>query len=160
MRFSCSFRTLVLGVAALLPAGSAWSDAVSREDQIKAALMGRPVTADDVDSAAANPLAAREPHFSPRAKRVVWLFMDGGPSHIDSFDPKPGHANQGATETVKTRIPGVRLAASLPEMARRMGDLCVVRSMTSKEGNHSRAKYLLHAGYPPNPNCEARRQPR
>jgi hypothetical protein len=86
-----------------------------------------------------------------RAKHAIVLFMDGGPSHIDTFDPKPGHANQGATETVKTRIPGVRLAASLPEMAKRMGDLCVVRSMTSKEGNHSRAKYLLHAGYPPNP---------
>jgi hypothetical protein len=86
-----------------------------------------------------------------RAKHAIVLFMDGGPSHIDTLDPKPGHENQGATETVKTRIPGVRLAAALPEMARRMGDLCVVRSMTSKEGNHSRAKYLLHAGYPPNP---------
>ncbi len=86
-----------------------------------------------------------------RAKHAIVLFMDGGPSHIDTWDPKPGHANQGETETVKTRIPGVRLAAALPEMAKRMGDLCVVRSMTSKEGNHSRAKYLLHAGYPPNP---------
>jgi hypothetical protein len=86
-----------------------------------------------------------------RAKHAIVLFMDGGPSHLDTLDPKPGHANQGETETVGTRIPGVRLAAALGETAKRMGDLCVVRSMTSKEGNHSRAKYLLHAGYPPNP---------
>ncbi len=70
---------------------------------------------------------------------------------MDTWDPKPGHENQGETETIPTRIPGVRIAAALPEMAKRTGDLCIVRSMTSKEGNHSRAKYLLHAGYPPNP---------
>ncbi len=86
-----------------------------------------------------------------KAKRCIVLFMDGGPSHIDSWDPKPGHANQGATETIATRIPGVRIAAAMPELAKRMARLCVVRSMTSREGNHSRAKYLLHAGYPPNP---------
>src|SRR5262245_43772574 len=43
----------------------------------------------DQDQETANPLAVREPHFAPRAKRAVWLFMDGGPSHIDLFDYKP-----------------------------------------------------------------------
>ena len=86
-----------------------------------------------------------------RAKHCIVLFMDGGPSHLDTFDPKPGHPNQGATETVPTRIPGVRIAAAMPGLAKRVGDLCIVRSMTSREGNHSRAKYLLHAGYAPNP---------
>src|SRR5215210_7851025 len=37
----------------------------------------------------ANPLAPRQPHFAPRAKRVIHLFMNGGPSHVDTFDPKP-----------------------------------------------------------------------
>jgi hypothetical protein len=89
-----------------------------------------------------------------RAKRCIVLFMDGGPSHMDTWDPKPGHENQGATETIPTRIPGVRIAAALPELAKRTADLCIVRSMTSKEGNHSRAKYLLHTGYPPNPTVQ------
>jgi uncharacterized protein DUF1501 len=89
-----------------------------------------------------------------RAKHCIILFMDGGPSHMDTWDPKPGHENQGATETIPTRIPGVRIAAALPEMAKRVGDLCIVRSMTSKEGNHSRAKYLLHTGYSPNPTVQ------
>ncbi|MCK6479461.1 MAG: DUF1501 domain-containing protein [Planctomycetaceae bacterium] len=86
-----------------------------------------------------------------RAKRCIVLFMDGGPSHMDSWDPKPGREFQGPTETIPTPIPGVRIAAALPAMASRVRDLCIVRSMTSREGNHSRAKYLLHAGYPPNP---------
>lgn len=98
------------------------------------------------------PVSAPRDRLPPgRAKRCIVLFMDGGPSHMDTWDPKPGREFQGATETVATRIPGVRIAAAMPELAARMRDLCVVRSMTSREGNHSRAKYLLHAGYPPNP---------
>lgn len=55
-----------------------------------AALMGQRLTGNEPEDAeAANPLASREPHFAPRAKRVVWLFCDGGPSHIDLFDYKP-----------------------------------------------------------------------
>src|SRR5690349_10511993 len=55
-----------------------------------AALMGQRSQANDPEDAeVANPLARREPHFAPRAKRVVWLFMDGGPSHLDLFDYKP-----------------------------------------------------------------------
>ncbi len=103
--------------------------------------------------AAPAPQESAEPGRLPpgKAKHCIVLFMDGGPSHIDTWDPKPGHDNQGATETIPTRIPGVRIAAAMPELAKRTRDLCIVRSMTSKEGNHSRAKYLLHAGYPPNP---------
>src|SRR5207245_96705 len=54
-----------------------------------AAMMGRASHGDDTDEPVANPLAAKPPHFAPRAKRVVWLFMDGGPSHLDLFDYKP-----------------------------------------------------------------------
>src|SRR5882672_7506851 len=54
-----------------------------------AALMGRAAMGNDPEEPASNPLAIRPPHFAPRAKRVVWLFMDGGPSHIDLFDHKP-----------------------------------------------------------------------
>ncbi len=88
---------------------------------------------------------------SGKAKHCIVLFMTGGPSHMDSFDPKPGHEWQGETEVVKTKIPGVKIAAAMPLLAERARDLCIVRSMTSKEGNHSRARYLLHTGYAPNP---------
>src|SRR5262245_10623050 len=54
-----------------------------------AALWGQSARGNNEPDPPDNPLAARDPHFAPRAKRVVWLFMDGGPSHIDLFDYKP-----------------------------------------------------------------------
>ncbi|HUS04844.1 MAG TPA: DUF1501 domain-containing protein, partial [Bryobacteraceae bacterium] len=52
--------------------------------------LGSLLTADGVQAAAApNPLKARQPHHKPTAKAVIWLFMEGGPSHVDLFDPKP-----------------------------------------------------------------------
>ena len=86
-----------------------------------------------------------------RAKQVVLLFMNGGASHLDTFDPKPGATTQGPTRSVDTAVSGVKIAASLPEIAKRMGDIALVRGMTSKEGNHERARYLMHTGYPPTP---------
>jgi hypothetical protein len=106
-----------------------------------------PAAAQDASGASAAP--DRLP--AGRAKRCIVLFMDGGPSHVDTFDPKPGREVQGSTEVIPTGIPGVRIAAAMPELAKRWRDLCIVRSMTSREGNHSRAKYLLHTGYAPNP---------
>ena len=47
------------------------------------------VLAQEAIADAANPLAPRSPHFAPKAKRVIFLFMNGGPSHVDTFDPKP-----------------------------------------------------------------------
>lgn len=86
-----------------------------------------------------------------RARQVVFLYMIGGPSHFETFDPKPGTSTGGPTRTVATAIPGVHIADSLPGLAKRMGDVCLVRGMTSKEGNHDRARYLVHTGFIPNP---------
>lgn len=86
-----------------------------------------------------------------RARQVVLLFMVGGPSQFETFDPKPGTATGGPTTTIPTAVPGVHVAASLPELARRMDRIALVRSMTSREGNHDRARYLMHTGYPPTP---------
>lgn len=85
-----------------------------------------------------------------KAKSVIYLFMDGGMSHIDTFDPKPDNKEvQGNTDTVKTAIPGVRLGESLPLIAKSLGQAVLIRSLNSKEGAHERAKYLLHTSYPP-----------
>ena len=50
---------------------------------------GDVVAAESAVGRSANPLSPRQPHFRPRARRVIWLFMHGGPSHVDLFDPKP-----------------------------------------------------------------------
>lgn len=94
--------------------------------------------------------ASTVPGFG-KAKQVVFLYMIGGPSHFETFDPKPGTSSGGPTRTIETALPGVHIADSLPGLAKRMGSLCLVRSMTSKEGNHDRARYLVHTGFAPQP---------
>jgi hypothetical protein len=88
---------------------------------------------------------------APKAKAVIVLWMNGGPSHIDTFDPKPGQKSAGSFKAIKTRTPGLEISEHLPKLAEQSHRYTVVRSLTSKEGNHQRAKYLLHTGYAPNP---------
>ena len=82
------------------------------------------------------------------ARRCVVLWMSGGPSQMDTFDPKPGEETGGPTKAIDAAAKGVRIAESLPQIARRMKKLSIVRSITSKEGDHLRGSYLLHTGYP------------
>jgi hypothetical protein len=84
------------------------------------------------------------------ATSLVVLWMNGGPSHIDTFDPKEGRAG-GPFDTIATRQPGLRICEHLPQIAEQADKLAVVRSLTSKEGNHQRARRLGHTGYVPNP---------
>jgi hypothetical protein len=75
--------------------------------------------------------------------------MGGGPSQFETFSPKPGHANGGETKSMSTKVPGIEIADTLPHCAGIMDELAIVRSMTSKEGSHPRASFLLHHGYLP-----------
>ena len=84
-----------------------------------------------------------------RARQVVFLYMAGGPSQIDTFDPKPGSAVGGPFRAIGTSIPNVQFSEHLPRLAERARHLAVIRSMTSTEGSHARARYLLHTAYPP-----------
>lgn len=93
-------------------------------------------------------LAAPGPRAPARACIVLWL--NGGPSHLDTFDPKPGQPTGGPFKAIKTRARTFELSEHLPALADVADKLAVVR-MTSKEGNHQRARYLVHTGYAPNP---------
>jgi hypothetical protein len=83
------------------------------------------------------------------AKACILLWMNGGPSHIDTFDPKPGTKTGGEFKAIDTRLKGVKFAEHLPTVAEQADKLAVIRSMTTKEGNHDRAGYLMHTGYAP-----------
>jgi uncharacterized protein (DUF1501 family) len=83
------------------------------------------------------------------AKRCVVLWMNGGPSQLETFDPKPGTLQGGPTKAIKTSAKGVQLAHTLPRLAEQMHHVALVRSMATKEGNHQRARYFLHTGYVP-----------
>src|SRR5262245_49915736 len=84
-----------------------------------------------------------------RQRSCILLWMNGGPSQIDTFDPKTGHENGGPFKKIETSVPGVHLCEHLPKLAKRADQLAIVRSMTSKEGDHSRATQFLHTGYLP-----------
>src|SRR5262245_59915479 len=96
-----------------------------------------------------NVLAGRAAELKKQNRACILLWMAGGPSQFESFDPKPGADTQGPTKAISTDVPGLQIAEHWARMARVMNDMAVIRSMTSKEGNHGRATYLLHTGYPP-----------
>jgi len=87
---------------------------------------------------------------SSRASACILLWLNGGPSHIDTFDPKPGRSTGGPFKAIRTRAPGMLLSEHLPRLADRANEIALVRSMSSKEGNHGRAQYYVHTGYAPN----------
>jgi hypothetical protein len=84
-----------------------------------------------------------------RRKAVILLWMAGGPSQFETFDPKPGAETQGPTRAIPTTVAGLQVAEHWQKVAGVTKDLTIIRSMTSKEGNHGRATYLLHTGYAP-----------
>src|SRR4051794_30859230 len=84
-----------------------------------------------------------------RRRACILLWMNGGPSQMDTFDLKPGHANGGPFKAAETSVPGVRISEHFPQVGKLAEHLAVVRSMNSKEGDHGRATYLLRTGYVP-----------
>ena len=84
-----------------------------------------------------------------QGKACILLWMQGGPSQFETFSPKPGHPNGGATRSIMTTVPGLEVSQNFPQVAKQAKHLAIIRSMTSKEGSHPRATYLLHTGYLP-----------
>ncbi len=94
-------------------------------------------------------LAAAASTDPKRRKSCILLWMTGGPSQADTFDPKPGHAHGGPFKAIETAAPGVRISEHLPKLAGQMKDIAIVRSMSTKEGDHGRATFNLRTGYQP-----------
>jgi hypothetical protein len=82
-------------------------------------------------------------------RACILLWMAGGPSQFETFDPKPGTETQGPTKAISTSASEIQIAEHWTRTAGVMKDVAVIRSMTSKEGNHGRATYLLHTSYAP-----------
>ncbi len=83
---------------------------------------------------------------SSRKRACILLWMSGGPSQMETFDPKPGHENGGPTKAIDTSVPGIQIAENLPKLARHMEHMAIVRSITTKEGDHSRATHFVRTG--------------
>ncbi|REK10215.1 MAG: DUF1501 domain-containing protein [Planctomycetota bacterium] len=115
-----------------------------------------------------NPLAPQSPHYRPRAKNVIFLFMDGGPSQVDTFDPKPRLAREhGQPIQIKVQptqfdnvgkvlqcpwkfkqygASGIPVSELFPHVAECVDDLAIVRSMVSNFSEHTGANYFFHSG--------------
>lgn len=115
-----------------------------------------------------NPLAPRMGHFDPKARSVIFLFMDGGPSQVDTFDHKPRLALENG-QKIKMKVPptqfdnvgnvlqspwkfenhgesGIPVSSLFPNIARHVDHLAVVRSMTAEFSEHTNANYFMHSG--------------
>jgi uncharacterized protein (DUF1501 family) len=86
-----------------------------------------------------------------RPGSLVTLWLAGGPSQFETFDPHPGSPVGGPTRAIETAIPGVRIAADYPQVAAVLDRFAVVRSVVSKEGDHERGTHALKTGYRPDP---------
>jgi hypothetical protein len=91
-------------------------------------------------------LAAQAADHPARKRSCIVLWMNGGPSQLDTFDPKPGHKNAGPFKAIGTAADGVQVGEYLPLVAKQMKHLAVVRSMATKEGDHGRATLHLRTG--------------
>ena len=89
------------------------------------------------------------PNDVARCDSVILVWLSGGPSHIDTWDPKPGQPTGGPFKPIDTSATGIQLPEHMPTIARNMKHCALIRSMTSKEGSHERATYEMHTGFKP-----------
>jgi len=93
------------------------------------------------------PLLAEETATHPQRRRsCILLWMNGGPSQLDTFDLKPEHENGGEFEPIDTSVAGIQISEHLPKLARQMEHAAIIRSMSTKEGDHNRGTYLMRTG--------------
>jgi len=85
------------------------------------------------------------------ADHVILLWMSGGMSHIDTFDPKPGRETGGEFEPIETSAPGVVVSEILPKVAKQMKHAAIVRAIAGTQGDHGQATYNLLTGYQTTP---------
>lgn len=92
-------------------------------------------------------------HTQP-TRSLILLWLAGGPSQLETFDPHPGREIAGGTKAIETSVKGIQLAADLPQLAAEMESLALVRSLVSKEGDHERADFLAHTGHALEPSTD------
>jgi hypothetical protein len=98
-------------------------------------------------------LAADRSRPAPLARNCILIWLAGGPSHIDTFDPKPTAPAdvRGEFKPISTSVPGLQISEIFPELAKMMNRVTLIRSMTSPEADHDRASHHLLTGYRPMP---------
>ena len=88
-----------------------------------------------------------------KVRNCILIWLAGGPSHIDTFDPTPGAAVdvRGEFKPIATSVPGLQISEVFPNLAKVMDRVTLIRSMTSPEADHDRAAHHMLTGYRPTP---------
>jgi len=109
----------------------------------------------ELQRATAGNAMTRLPSF-PRAKSCILIWLDGGASHLDTFDPKPQAPSEvrGPFGSIGTKLTGIRISEHMPETAKILDKLALIRSVTSPFGVHNFAVQYLMTGYQPTPAIE------
>src|SRR5262245_6369321 len=96
-------------------------------------------------------LAARAAQQSRKSKSCILLWMDGGPSHVETFDPKPDAPAEirGDLDAIRTSVPGILVGEKFPLVAQLMQHGAILRGMSTREADHGRARIYMHTGYRP-----------
>lgn len=81
------------------------------------------------------------------AKRVIYLYMSGGMSHLDTLDPKEDSEVRGPVESVATNVAGIRVSEHMTGLAKQMDKVALIRSLSSNQGAHERGRYFMRTGY-------------
>ena len=110
----------------------------------------------DAPTLAGESKSSRRWQNRPPAKRCVLIWLDGGPSHLETLDPKPDASREvrGPLESIQTSVPGISLTECLPGVAERLSRFAIIRSMTSPLGEHNFGTHYLMTGYRPTPVLE------
>ena len=101
-----------------------------------------------------NSILANATDLRKRHKAAILLWMGGGPSSMDIWDLKPGAPTGGPFKPIATTADGVQICEHMPQMAKQMHHMAIVRSMSTREADHMRGRYYMHTGYVPSPNVE------
>jgi uncharacterized protein (DUF1501 family) len=96
-------------------------------------------------------LAVQAERTRQPAQSIILLWLAGGPSQLETFDPHPGAFVAGGTSAITTNVKGIQLATGFEGLSGVMDSISLVRSMVSKEGDHERGTYLMKTGYRPDP---------
>ena len=121
-------------------------DGLSRRSLLRVAASGLGVTA---ASSWLPAVIARGAETDKRRKSCILLWMSGGPSHLDTFDLKPGTLEGGEFRPIATSAPGIEISEHFPQLSRWMHHAAIVRSMNTGEADHGRAGILMHTGFRP-----------
>src|SRR5689334_1432903 len=102
--------------------------------------------------ALAGPLAAKE--LASAQKRVLLVWLAGGVSQLETWDPKPGTDTGGPFKTIPTSVTGTHICELLPHTAKRMDKLALIRGLNTKAPDHGKGKIIMLTGRPPEPAIE------